>query len=61
MKKPYWKVPPSRPGVDTWTKGGKMTRPVQVGKRILELREDTGLTLQELAEQTGYSSADNEL
>lgn len=34
-----------------------MTRPVEVGKRIRELREDTGLTLQELAQRTGYSSA----
>ena len=34
-----------------------MTRPVEVGKRIGELREDAGITLQELAERTGYSSA----
>jgi len=34
-----------------------MTRPLEVGKRIRELREDTGLTLQELAQRTGYSSA----
>ena len=34
-----------------------MTRPVEVGKRIGELREDAGFTLQELAERTGYSSA----
>jgi transcriptional regulator with XRE-family HTH domain len=34
-----------------------MTRPVEVGKRIGELREDAGISLQELAERTGYSSA----
>ena len=34
-----------------------MTRSVQVGKRIRDLREDAGLTLQELAERSGYSSA----
>jgi transcriptional regulator with XRE-family HTH domain len=34
-----------------------MTRPVEVGKRIGELREDAGLSLQELADRTGYSSA----
>ncbi len=34
-----------------------MTRSVEVGKRIRELREDAGLTLQDIAERTGYSSA----
>ena len=34
-----------------------MTRPVEVGKRIGELREDAGISLQELADRTGYSSA----
>jgi len=34
-----------------------MTRPVEVGKRIAELREGAGITLQELAERTGYTSA----
>lgn len=34
-----------------------MTRPVEVGKRIREFREDAGITLQELAQRTGYSSA----
>ncbi|TNF47665.1 XRE family transcriptional regulator, partial [bacterium] len=34
-----------------------MSKPVEVGKRIRELREDAGLTLQELADRTGYSSA----
>lgn len=34
-----------------------MARSIQVGKRIRDLREDAGLTLQELAERSGYSSA----
>lgn len=34
-----------------------MTRSVQVGERIRELREDAGLSLQEMADRTGYSSA----
>lgn len=34
-----------------------MSKPVEVGKRIREFREDAGLTLQELADRTGYSSA----
>lgn len=34
-----------------------MTTSVQVGKRIRDLREDAGLSLQELAERSGYSSA----
>ncbi|UCF30441.1 MAG: cupin domain-containing protein [bacterium] len=32
-------------------------RPIDVGKRIKELREDRGLSLQDLGERTGYSSA----
>jgi transcriptional regulator with XRE-family HTH domain len=32
-------------------------KPVEVGKRIRELREEKGLSLQGLAEITGYSSA----
>jgi transcriptional regulator with XRE-family HTH domain len=31
--------------------------PIEVGKRIRELREEAGLSLQEFAEKTGYSSA----
>jgi len=37
--------------------GGMMKKPVEVGKRIRELREDAGITLQEMAARTGYSSA----
>lgn len=32
-------------------------KPVEVGRRIRELREDRELSLQELADRTGYSSA----
>ncbi|TNF45918.1 XRE family transcriptional regulator [bacterium] len=32
-------------------------KPVEVGKRIRELREEKSLSLQDLAEKTGYSSA----
>lgn len=34
-----------------------MARSMEIGKKIRELREDSGLTLQEIAERTGYSSA----
>ena len=34
-----------------------MSQSVEVGKRIRELREDAGLSLQDMAERTGYSSA----
>lgn len=34
-----------------------MSHSVDVGKRIRELREDAGLSLQDIAEKTGYSSA----
>jgi len=34
-----------------------MQKSVEVGKKIRELREDRGLTLQDLAGKTGYSSA----
>ena len=32
-------------------------KPVEVGKKIRELRDEKGLSLQDLAEKTGYSSA----
>lgn len=32
-------------------------KPIEVGRRIREMREDKGLSLQDLGEMTGYSSA----
>jgi transcriptional regulator with XRE-family HTH domain len=37
--------------------GGAMTKAVEVGKKIRELREAQNMSLQDLADNTGYSSA----